>query len=93
MGLAATGMACTSRCPQQALDLAAPCYLPACLQAAIFDLLTSQCDRHAENVFLLAAPHGAADASPRMTLIDNDQMLGEAWRPCGVDSIFLPTTQ
>lgn len=55
------------------------------MQAAIFDLLTSQCDRHAENVFV--------DNKLRLTLIDNDQMMGESWRKCGVDSIFLPTTQ
>lgn len=46
----------------------------------MFDLLTAQCDRHAENVFV--------DEGGRLTLIDNDQMLGDSWRTCGVDSIL-----
>ncbi|KDD72679.1 hypothetical protein H632_c3035p0, partial [Helicosporidium sp. ATCC 50920] len=42
------------------------------VQAAVMDFLTSQCDRHPNNIFL--------DESGRITLIDNDQMLGESWR-------------
>eukprot|EP00892_Ulva_mutabilis_P003338 jgi/Ulvmu1/1376/UM011_0104.1 len=53
--------------------------------AAIWDLLTMQCDRHAQNVYV--------DEGGRVTLIDADQALGDGWRVCGVDSIFLPTTQ
>ncbi len=56
----------------------------AILSAAIFDLLTCQCDRHADNVFV---------SDGGITLIDNDQMLGTSWRRCAADSIFLPTTQ
>ena len=52
---------------------------------AIWDLLTMQCDRHGQNVHV--------DASGHITLIDLDQALGDAWRVCGVDSLFLPTTQ
>ncbi|KAI8464996.1 MAG: hypothetical protein J3K34DRAFT_380094 [Monoraphidium minutum] len=55
------------------------------IQAAVFDLLTSQCDRHAQNVYVSRAG--------RLSLIDNDQAYGSSWRPCGVDSIFLPGTQ
>jgi hypothetical protein len=44
-----------------------------------------QCDRHGQNVFV--------DATGHITLIDLDQALGDAWRVCGVDSLFLPTTQ
>jgi hypothetical protein len=53
--------------------------------AAIWDLLTMQCDRHGQNVFI--DEHGS------LTLIDLDQAFGDAWRVCGVDSLFLPTTQ
>ena len=53
--------------------------------AAIWDLLTMQCDRHGQNVHV--------DASGHLTLIDLDQAFGDAWRVCGADSIFLPTTQ
>ena len=53
--------------------------------AAVFDLLTSQCDRHGENVFVSAAG--------RLALIDSDQAYGSSWRACGADSIFLPGTQ
>ncbi|KIY99485.1 hypothetical protein MNEG_8476 [Monoraphidium neglectum] len=55
------------------------------INASVFDLLTSQCDRHAENVYVSAAG--------QLSLIDNDQAYGSSWRPCGVDSIFLPGTQ
>ena len=51
----------------------------------MWDLLTMQCDRHGQNAHL--------DESGKLTLIDNDQALGDAWRPCGFDSLFLPTTQ
>ncbi|KAK3255550.1 hypothetical protein CYMTET_35274 [Cymbomonas tetramitiformis] len=57
----------------------------AVVEAAITDLLLSQCDRHPQNVFL--NPEGV------MRFIDNDQGLADAWRPCQVDSIFLPTTE
>lgn len=53
--------------------------------AAVFDLLFSQCDRHGQNLYFL--PDGS------ISLIDNDQAYGSSWRPCGVDSIFLPGTQ
>lgn len=53
--------------------------------AAIWDLLTTQCDRHGQNVYVDAAGH--------VKLIDADQALGDGWRVCGVDSLFLPTTQ
>jgi hypothetical protein len=53
--------------------------------AALWDLLTMQCDRHGQNVYV--------DDSGRLTLIDLDQALGDAWRVCGYDSLFLPTSQ
>jgi hypothetical protein len=53
--------------------------------AAIWDLLTMQCDRHGQNAYV--------DGAGRLTLIDLDQALGDAWRVCGADSLFLPTTQ
>jgi hypothetical protein len=53
--------------------------------AAIWDLLTMQCDRHGQNVFV--------DEQGGLTLIDLDQAFGDGWRVCGVDSLFLPTTQ
>ena len=53
--------------------------------AAMWDLLTMQCDRHGQNVHL--------DESAKLTLIDHDQAFGDAWRACGFDSLFLPTTQ
>lgn len=55
------------------------------VMAAIFDLLFSQCDRHGQNLYL--KPDGS------LVLIDNDQSYGASWRPCGVDSLFLPGTQ
>ncbi|GMH44901.1 hypothetical protein BSKO_12858 [Bryopsis sp. KO-2023] len=55
--------------------------------AAIFDLLTSQCDRNAGNVFL--------DEGGDITLIDNNQALSSG-HVCDVgkqlNSIFLPST-
>lgn len=53
--------------------------------STIWDLLTMQCDRHGQNVYL--------DESGQLTLIDLDQALGDAWRVCGFDSLFLPTSQ
>lgn len=53
--------------------------------SALWDLLTMQCDRHGQNVYL--------DETAKLTLIDLDQALGDAWRICGFDSVFLPTTQ
>ena len=44
-----------------------------------------QCDRHGQNAFV--------NEQGRLTLIDLDQALGEGWRVCGQDSLFLPTTQ
>ncbi|KAG1664283.1 hypothetical protein FOA52_009786 [Chlamydomonas sp. UWO 241] len=52
-------------------------------QAAMLDLLTSQCDRHSGNVFI--------DEAGRVTLIDNEIALGGRFR-CGTDSILLPGT-
>lgn len=48
--------------------------------AALFDLLTFQVDRHAQNVFI--------DENGKLTLIDNEQWLGS-----GINSLFLPTTE
>lgn len=53
--------------------------------AAIFDLLTSQCDRHAQNVFI--------DERGNIKLIDNEACLQTTWKNCAFDSIFVPTTQ
>ncbi|MEW5319050.1 MAG: hypothetical protein WDW38_010226 [Sanguina aurantia] len=55
------------------------------VRAAMMDLLTSQCDRHSQNVFM--------DERGKLTLIDNQQALKFNWVKCGVDSIFLPGTQ
>lgn len=52
--------------------------------AAIFDLLTSQCDRHAQNIFI--------HEDGTLMLIDNERALFEN-RQCGIDSILLPTTK
>eukprot|EP00798_Chlamydomonas_sp_ICE-L_P018469 gene18469-24960_t len=54
------------------------------VRSAIFDLLTSQCDRHAQNMFI--NEHG------EITLIDNEAALHQ-WQNCAVDSIFIPGTQ
>lgn len=53
--------------------------------AAIFDVMTSQCDRHQQNIFM--NEHG------KVWAIDNDQVSGTAWRTCAFDSLLLPTTQ
>ncbi|KAJ9505716.1 hypothetical protein QJQ45_021475 [Haematococcus lacustris] len=54
------------------------------VKAAIFDLMTSQCDRHAQNIFIGESGH--------LTLIDNERALYEnGW--CAMDSIFLPATK
>lgn len=58
---------------------------PEVVLAAIWDLLTMQCDRHGQNVYI--------DETGHLTLIDLDQAFGEAWRVCGFDSLFLPTSQ
>jgi len=55
------------------------------IQAAIYDLLFAQCDRHAQNVFI--------DESGKIKLIDNLQTLRYNWEHCAQDSIFLPGTQ
>ncbi|GMH39567.1 hypothetical protein BSKO_07465 [Bryopsis sp. KO-2023] len=52
---------------------------------ALFDLLTSQCDRHSQNIFI--------DGSGQLTLIDNDNCLSSKKYKCGVDSMLLPTTE
>ncbi|GIL58746.1 hypothetical protein Vafri_13749 [Volvox africanus] len=51
------------------------------VQQTVLDLLTAQCDRHSENVFI--TPSGA------LTFIDNDRALGVVTR-CGSDSMLLP---
>ncbi|GIL86967.1 hypothetical protein Vretifemale_15166 [Volvox reticuliferus] len=55
------------------------------VRAAIFDLLTSQCDRHAQNLFL--------QEDGNLKLIDNESCLQHMWRNCGFDSVLVPTTQ
>lgn len=55
------------------------------IRGAIFDLLTSQCDRHAQNIFI--------SESGQLTLIDNEAALQNNWKNCGFDSILIPTTQ
>ncbi|KAG1662707.1 hypothetical protein FOA52_014572 [Chlamydomonas sp. UWO 241] len=55
------------------------------VRAAIWDLLTSQCDRHAQNVFM--------DEGGQLTLIDNEVALQSQWKTCGFNSILVPTTQ
>lgn len=45
------------------------------------DLLTAQCDRHAENIFV--DQHGG------LQFIDNDRALGVVTH-CGADSVLLP---
>ncbi|GIL79952.1 hypothetical protein Vretimale_12814 [Volvox reticuliferus] len=54
------------------------------IHAAIFDLLTSQNDRHAQNVFI--------DNDGTMRLIDNERAFYEN-RILAADSILLPTTK
>ncbi len=55
------------------------------VRAAIYDLLSSQCDRHSQNVFL--------NSDGNIKLIDNLQALQFSWYNCAMDSIFLPGTQ
>ena len=55
------------------------------VRAAIFDLLTSQCDRHAQNIFI--------NERGQLTLIDNEAALQSNWATCGFDSILIPGTQ
>lgn len=55
------------------------------VRAAIYDLLTTQCDRHAENVFM--------NGDGNLQLIDNLNAMQFSWRTCALDSIFLPGTQ
>lgn len=60
-------------------------YMVQVIRAAIFDLLTSQCDRHAQNIFV--NEHG------QIKLIDNEAALQSNWKNCAVNSILVPTTQ
>ncbi|KAG2488690.1 hypothetical protein HYH03_012691 [Edaphochlamys debaryana] len=53
----------------------------AVVAQTILDLLTAQCDRHGENVFITA--------SGQVQFIDNDKALGVVSR-CGSDSMLLP---
>ncbi|KAG1679849.1 hypothetical protein FOA52_012763 [Chlamydomonas sp. UWO 241] len=55
------------------------------VRAAMLDLLTSQCDRHGQNIFV--------DEHGQITLIDNLQAMRFGWTKCGSDSVFLPGTQ
>ncbi|KAG2497271.1 hypothetical protein HYH03_004855 [Edaphochlamys debaryana] len=55
------------------------------VRAAIFDLLTSQCDRHAQNIFM--------QADGNIKLIDNESCLQHMWMHCAFDSVMVPTTQ
>jgi len=52
--------------------------------AALWDVLTAQCDRHAENVFI--------DDAGDIQVIDNDKALGVIAK-CGYDSMFVPGTR
>ena len=52
------------------------------VRAALFDVLTGQCDRHGQNIFI--------DTTADITLIDSDQAFGQGWRKCVVDSILIP---
>lgn len=54
---------------------------PQVVQQSVMDLLTAQCDRHAENIFI------AADGS--LSFIDNDRALGVVTH-CGSNSMLLP---
>ncbi|EFJ50201.1 hypothetical protein VOLCADRAFT_89086 [Volvox carteri f. nagariensis] len=55
------------------------------IRAAIFDLLTSQCDRHAQNLLI--------QEDGNFKLIDNESCLQHMWRNCAFDSVLVPTTQ
>ncbi len=63
------------------LPRASPFPTPQVIQQTVLDLLTAQCDRHSENVFI------TEDGS--LTFIDNDRALGVVTR-CGGDSMLLP---
>ncbi|KXZ45058.1 hypothetical protein GPECTOR_59g667 [Gonium pectorale] len=68
------------------------------VRAAVFDLLTSQCDRHAQNIFIQArVRRNAAQLLPaedgNIKLIDNEASLMHMWKNCGFDSVLVPTTQ
>lgn len=54
------------------------------LLGAIWDVLTAQCDRHSENIFV--------DDSGSIQYIDNDKAFGVVGR-CGYDSMLLPGNQ
>lgn len=54
------------------------------VKGAIFDLLTGQCDRHAQNIFL--------SEDGRLRLIDNEACLN-SWGHCSFDSVLVPTSQ
>jgi len=70
--------------PNQLLDIMHGLNKTQIIMSAIFDLLTSQCDRHAQNIFI--------DEAAGIMLIDNERALYEnQW--CGMDSILLPTTK
>jgi hypothetical protein len=53
--------------------------------AAVHDLLTCQCDRHAQNVMV--------NENGNFKLIDNEWSWQFFVNPCAMDSIFLGTTQ
>ena len=52
--------------------------------ASIMDLLTAQCDRHSENIFI--------NLDGSLQFIDNDRALGVI-TGCGADSMLLPGTR
>eukprot|EP00798_Chlamydomonas_sp_ICE-L_P002984 gene2984-12992_t len=54
------------------------------VKVALMDLLTSQCDRHGENVFI--------NEQGNIKVIDNLQAMKFSWESCGADSIVLPGT-
>lgn len=70
---------------QQRIDLLNTINGTQVVQAALFDLLTSQCDRHPQNVML--------DTHGNLMLIDNEACLKSLWVSCAFDSMFLPSTQ
>ena len=55
------------------------------VRAALFDVLTGQCDRHGQNIFI--------DTTADITLIDSDQAFGQGWRRCAVDSVLIPGSE
>lgn len=83
-------LACGQRCspvtqPVVRIQMLPVLYMVQVIRAAIFDLLTSQCDRHAQNIFV--NEHG------QIKLIDNEAALQSNWKNCAVNSILVPTTQ